>query len=56
MKLFKAKWIVAARLGLLAMQAQAQNAGAPATQPGQTAPSTQKDKVSYGVGVQVARA
>jgi len=55
MKLFKAKWIVAAGLGLLAMQAQAQNAGAPATQPGQTAPSTQKDKVSYGVGVQVAR-
>ena len=55
MKLIKAKWIVAAGLGLLAMQAQAQNAGAPATQPGQTAPSTQKDKVSYGVGVQVAR-
>jgi len=55
MKLPKAKWIVAIGLGLLAMQAQAQNSGAPATQPGQTAPSTQKDKVSYGVGVQVAR-
>lgn len=55
MKLFNAKWFVAAALGLLAMQAQAQNASAPGTQPGQTAPSTPKDKMSYGVGVQVAR-
>ncbi len=57
MKLSKAKWILAAGLGLLAIQAQAQapTSGAPATQPGQAAPSTQKDKVSYGVGVQVAR-
>lgn len=57
MKLFKAKWIVAAAagLGLLAMQAPAQNSGAAGTQPGQTAPTTQKDKVSYGVGVQVAK-
>jgi FKBP-type peptidyl-prolyl cis-trans isomerase len=57
MTLVKAKWILAAGLGLLAIQAQAQapTSGAPATQPGQTAPSTQKDKVSYGVGVQVAR-
>ena len=55
MKLFQATWIVVTGLGLLAMQAQAQNSGAPGTQPGQTAPSTEKDKVSYGVGVQVAR-
>jgi FKBP-type peptidyl-prolyl cis-trans isomerase len=55
MKLFNAKWFVAAALGLLAMQAQAQNASAPATQPGQTAPSTPKDKTSYAVGVQVAK-
>jgi len=49
MTLVRAKWILAAGLGLLAMTAQAQNAGAPGTQPGQAAPSTQKDKVSYGV-------
>lgn len=55
MKLFRATWVVVAGLGLLAIQTPAQNSGAPGTQPGQTAPSTEKDKVSYGVGVQVAR-
>jgi len=55
MKFPKAHWIAVAGLGLLAMQAQAQNSGTAGTQPGQTAPATQKDKVSYGVGVQVAR-
>lgn len=62
MKFASAKWIVASGLGLglLTMQAYAQDSAAPATQPAQAAratgaPATQKDKVSYGVGVQVAR-
>jgi FKBP-type peptidyl-prolyl cis-trans isomerase len=42
----KANWIVVLGLGLLAMQASAQDS---------TAPTTQKDKVSYGIGVQVAK-
>src|ERR1700732_1792490 len=42
----KANWIVVLGFGLLAMQASAQDS---------TAPTTQKDKVSYGVGVQVAK-
>lgn len=47
----KAKWILVAGLGLLAIPAGAQNSTAPTTQ----APETQKDKVSYGIGVGVAR-
>ena len=47
----KAKWILIAALGVLAIPAGAQNSAAPATQ----APTTQKDKVSYGIGVGVAR-
>lgn len=56
----KVKWILALSLGLglLATQASAQDSAAPAKQPAQgtaTAAATQKDKVSYGIGVQVAR-
>jgi FKBP-type peptidyl-prolyl cis-trans isomerase len=47
----KSKWILIVGLGLLAIPAGAQNSTAPATQ----APTTQKDKVSYGIGVGVAR-
>jgi UDP-GlcNAc:undecaprenyl-phosphate/decaprenyl-phosphate GlcNAc-1-phosphate transferase len=42
----KAKGILVLGLGLLAIQASAQDSAAPATQ---------KDKVSYGIGVQVAK-
>src|SRR6202047_2454139 len=42
----KANWIVVLGFGLLAMQASAQDP---------TAPTTPKDKVSYGIGVQVAK-
>lgn len=42
----KAKWILVLGLGLLAIPAMAQDS---------TAPATQKDKVSYGIGVQVAK-
>jgi FKBP-type peptidyl-prolyl cis-trans isomerase len=42
----KAKWILALGLGLLAIPAGAQDP---------TAPTTPKDKVSYGIGVQVAK-
>lgn len=42
----KAKWILIVGLGLLAIPARAQDS---------TAPTTQKDKVSYGIGVQVAK-
>jgi len=42
----KAKWILAVGLGLLAIPAGAQDP---------TAPTTPKDKVSYGIGVQVAK-
>jgi FKBP-type peptidyl-prolyl cis-trans isomerase FklB len=42
----KAKWILVLGLGLLAIQASAQDP---------TAPTTPKDKVSYGIGVQVAK-
>jgi FKBP-type peptidyl-prolyl cis-trans isomerase len=42
----KAKWILFLGLGLLAIPAGAQDS---------TAPATQKDKVSYGIGVQVAK-
>src|ERR1700719_3144376 len=45
-RIMKANWIVVLGLGLLAMQASAQDS---------TAPTTQKDKVSYGIGVQVAK-
>ena len=41
-----AKWILAVGLGLLAIPAGAQDP---------TAPTTPKDKVSYGIGVQVAK-
>jgi FKBP-type peptidyl-prolyl cis-trans isomerase len=52
----KAKWILVAALGLLAIPAEAQNSSAPTTQtPSTQAPTTQKDKVSYGIGVGVAR-
>jgi FKBP-type peptidyl-prolyl cis-trans isomerase len=52
----KAKWILIAGLGLLAIPAGAQNSAAPAAQaPATQAPTTQKDKVSYGIGVGVAR-
>jgi FKBP-type peptidyl-prolyl cis-trans isomerase len=52
----KAKWILIAGLGLLAIPAGAQNSAAPASQaPATQAPTTQKDKVSYGIGVGVAR-
>ena len=52
----KAKWILVAALGLLAIPAGAQNSSAPTTQtPSTQAPTTQKDKVSYGIGVGVAR-
>jgi FKBP-type peptidyl-prolyl cis-trans isomerase len=50
----KGKWILVVGLGLLAIPAGAQDSKdstAPATQ----APATQKDKVSYGIGVGVAR-
>jgi FKBP-type peptidyl-prolyl cis-trans isomerase FklB len=50
----KGKWILVVGLGLLAIPAGAQDSKdstAPATQ----APTTQKDKVSYGIGVGVAR-
>ena len=42
----KAKWILVLGLGLLAIPARAQDS---------TAPATQKDKVSYGIGVGVAK-
>ena len=42
----KAKWIVVLALGLLAIPVRAQDS---------TAPATQKDKVSYGIGVQLAK-
>jgi FKBP-type peptidyl-prolyl cis-trans isomerase FklB len=42
----KAKWILVLGLGLLAVPAGAQDS---------TAPTTQKDKISYGIGVQVAK-
>lgn len=42
----KAKWIVTLALGLLAIPVRAQDS---------TAPATQKDKVSYGIGVQLAK-
>jgi len=42
----KAKWILVLGLGLLAIPARAQDS---------TAPTTQKDKVSYGIGVGVAK-
>jgi len=42
----KTKWILVLGLGLLAIPARAQDA---------TAPATQKDKVSYGIGVGVAK-
>src|ERR1700731_2991828 len=42
----KAKWILVLGLGLLAIPASAQES---------TAPTTPKDKVSYGIGVQVAK-
>ena len=42
----KANWIVMLGIGLLALPAMAQDS---------TAPTTQKDKVSYGIGVQVAK-
>lgn len=42
----KSKWILVLGLGLLAIPASAQDS---------TAPATQKDKVSYGIGVQVAK-
>ena len=52
----KAKWILIAGLGLLAIPAGAQNSAAPTAQaPTTQAPTTQKDKVSYGIGVGVAR-
>src|ERR1700688_2022253 len=41
-----ANWIVVLGFGLLAMHASAQDSAAP---------TTQKDKVSYGIGVQVAK-
>ena len=41
-----AKWILVVGLGLMAIPAGAQDS---------TAPTTQKDKVSYGIGVQVAK-
>jgi FKBP-type peptidyl-prolyl cis-trans isomerase len=47
----KSKWMLIVGLALLAIPARAQNSTAPATQ----APTTQKDKVSYGIGVGVAR-
>jgi len=42
----KAKWILVVGLGLMAIPAAAQDTAAP---------TTQKDKVSYGIGVQVAK-
>jgi len=42
----KAKWMMILALGLLAIPARAQDS---------SAPTTQKDKVSYGIGVQVAK-
>jgi FKBP-type peptidyl-prolyl cis-trans isomerase len=42
----KAKWILVVGLGLLAISAMAQDS---------TAPTSQKDKVSYGIGVGVAK-
>src|SRR5579864_9493510 len=55
-RIMKAKWILVAALGLLAIPAGAQNSSAPTTQtPSTQAPTTQKDKVSYGIGVGVAR-
>ena len=42
----KAKWMMILALGLLAIPARAQDSAAPASQ---------KDKVSYGIGVQVAK-
>ncbi|PYU20386.1 MAG: peptidylprolyl isomerase, partial [Acidobacteria bacterium] len=42
----KAEWILVLGLGLLAIPARAQDS---------TAPATQKDKVSYGIGVGVAK-
>src|SRR5579863_3716803 len=42
----KAKWILVLGLGLLVIPACAQDS---------TAPTTPKDKVSYGIGVQVAK-
>ena len=42
----KAKWMMILALGLLAIPARAQDSAAP---------TTQKDKVSYGIGVQVAK-
>lgn len=68
MKFSKLKWILALGIGLMALQANAQDSAAPKTAPGtqpgaatQTqpgtpgGPQTEKDKVSYGIGVQVAR-
>jgi len=54
----KLKWILAMGalvLGLATLQAGAQDSAAPKTQAAPGAPTTQKDKVSYGIGVQVAR-
>ena len=42
----KAKWMMILALGLLAIPARAQDSAAP---------TSQKDKVSYGIGVQVAK-
>lgn len=47
----KTKSILILALALLAIPAGAQDSVAP----GQTPPATQKDKVSYGIGVQVAK-
>lgn len=47
----KPKWLLIVGFGLLAISVAAQDSTAPATQ----APTTQKDKVSYGIGVGVAR-
>lgn len=47
----KAKWILLVGLGLSGIPAAAQDSPTSATQ----APATQKDKVSYGIGVGVAR-
>jgi FKBP-type peptidyl-prolyl cis-trans isomerase len=68
MKFSKLKWVLALGVGLMTLQASAQDSAAPKnapaaqsgaatqTQPGTPgAPETEKDKVSYGIGVQVAR-